>query len=252
MELLMSVRKLSPSASALLCSVCLVILSTANWMRRRVEVTTIRRADRFGQRRASGSAAAGRRWLGRGGAKERLTARTSPGTSPASATGTPEPNQKIDPEANAKLWDASSEGDLSAAKDALERGASVHARDENGNTALMLAAFYGQEEVVRLLIERGAEVNTVNPAGRTPLMFAATFDDPGTVKVLLSHGAWVNVRDSDEQFTALMFAASEGHLDVVQLLLEHDADKTLVDVDGDTAADFARQNGHMKVVELLK
>ncbi len=49
-----------------------------------------------------------------------------------------------------------------------------------------------------------------------------------------------------------MFAASEGHVDVVKLLLTHNADKTLVDVDGDTAASFARKNNHTKVVELLE
>ena len=95
-------------------------------------------------------------------------------------------------------------------------------------------------------------MNAVNPMGRTPLMFAATFNDPHTVKLLLANGAMVNVRDRDERFTALMFAAAEGHADVVKLLLEHKADKTLVDVDGDSAADFARQKGHTQAVEILK
>ena len=69
--------------------------------------------------------------------------------------------------------------------------------------------------------------------------------------VLQQNGAKVNVRDRGEGFTALMFAASEGHIDVVKLLLKHDADKTLRDIDGDTAASFARKNGHTKIVDLL-
>ena len=113
----------------------------------------------------------------------------------------------------------------------------------------MLAVFNGHEEVARLLIERNAEVNAVNPDGRTPLMFAATFDDPRTVELLLANGAKVNVRERTEGFTALMFAAAEGHIDVVRLLLNHDADRTLKDVDGDTAADFAGKNGHTEVVK---
>lgn len=154
--------------------------------------------------------------------------------------------------ADAELWQASAEGALAATREALEEGANVHARNDDGNTALMLAAFFGHEDVVKLLLEHGAEVNARNPEGRTPLMFAATFDSPDTVELLLADGAAVDVRDNQEKFTALMFAASEGHLDAVKLLLDHDADKTLVDVDGDTAADFARRNGHEKVAEFLE
>ena len=48
-----------------------------------------------------------------------------------------------------------------------------------------------------------------------------------------------------------MFAAAEGQLEVVQALLSHGADATLSDVDGDTALDFASQNGHSDVVGRL-
>ena len=39
---------------------------------------------------------------------------------------------------------------------------------------------------------------------------------------------------------------------VVRLLLEHGADPTLKDADGDTAESFATQKGHPDVVEVLK
>jgi ankyrin repeat protein len=48
-----------------------------------------------------------------------------------------------------------------------------------------------------------------------------------------------------------MHAAAEGQAQVVQALLEHNADPTLRDVDGDTARDFATRNGHAEVVRLL-
>jgi ankyrin repeat protein len=49
-----------------------------------------------------------------------------------------------------------------------------------------------------------------------------------------------------------MFAAAEGHIDVVRILLEYNADPSLEDIDGDTAETFARQNGHSEVADLLK
>ncbi len=176
---------------------------------------------------------------------------------PASTSGgeesaKPKQRKAPNPEADTALFEAAAQGHVAAVKEALDQGGNVHALDPNGNTALMLAAFDGHEAAARLLIERGAEVNAVNPRGRTALMFAATFNDPRTVQALLVNGAMVDVRDSDEKFTALMFAASEGHVDVVKLLLTHNADKSLVDVDGDSAADFARKNGHTKVVEALQ
>ena len=57
--------------------------------------------------------------------------------------------------------------------------------------------------------------------------------------------------DQEERFTALMFAAAEGHADVVRTLLRHGSDPDIVDVDGDRALDFAARNGHEEVVRLL-
>jgi ankyrin repeat protein len=48
-----------------------------------------------------------------------------------------------------------------------------------------------------------------------------------------------------------MHAAAEGNLDVVKVLIANGADRSLKDVDGDDAASFAAQAGHMQVVEYL-
>jgi ankyrin repeat protein len=82
-------------------------------------------------------------------------------------------------------------------------------------------------------------------------MYASSGPNHETVALLLARGATVNLRDTEERFTALMFAASEGQDKVVRLLLEHGADPSLVDADGDTALTFAKQNGHRAVVAIL-
>ncbi len=162
--------------------------------------------------------------------------------------------QKEEPAAGADegaLWDAALEGRLQAVLSALSKGADVNALDQEKRSALMLAAFNGHTEVVRALIEKGASVNATDSMGRTALMFASSGPSPDTVWLLLENKADPDVQDSGEGWTALMFAAGEGLAEVVQVLLEHGADRTLKDVDGDTALDFARKNGHTRVVRLL-
>jgi ankyrin repeat protein len=70
--------------------------------------------------------------------------------------------------------------------------------------------------------------------------------------LLLDKYADPNITDDEEHFTALMYAASEGQLDVVKLLLSAKADPSLKDVDGDNALVFAKNNGHSEVVVLLQ
>lgn len=61
-----------------------------------------------------------------------------------------------------------------------------------------------------------------------------------------------NLVDTVEQWTVLMFAAGEGQLEVVQVLLKNGADPSLKDVDGDTALVFAQRNSHVEVTRLLE
>ena len=80
-------------------------------------------------------------------------------------------------------------------------------------------------------------------------------DVPGPAEAqtrdVLQQPAEIDVADSEEHFTALMYAAAEGQLEVVRLLLDHGADAALKDVDGDTAETFARNNGHTEVADLI-
>ncbi|TWU08987.1 Ankyrin repeats (3 copies) [Symmachiella macrocystis] len=148
--------------------------------------------------------------------------------------------------------DAALHGKIDTVQRAIESGMDVNTTDEQQRTALMFAAFNGHTPLVKLLLEQGASVGERDETGRTALMFAATGANAEAVELLIEAGAEVNAADTGEGFTALMHAAAEGQIKVVQVLLKHKADPAIRDTDGDTARDFAKKNGHAEVVQLLE
>ncbi|MBL7111125.1 MAG: ankyrin repeat domain-containing protein [Bacteroidales bacterium] len=150
------------------------------------------------------------------------------------------------------LLDAALNGQFEAIENLIAENVNVNAADPDGRSALMLASFNGHSGIVALLINKGAVVDLVDGFGRTALHYASTGPFLPAVEFLLKKGSDPNMVDSEEHFTPLMFAAAEGYIDVVRILLEYHADPSLKDIDGDTAETFARQNGHDEVAELLK
>lgn len=150
------------------------------------------------------------------------------------------------------LRNASLKGEIQIVRQAVGQGVDVNAADEAGRTALMLASYNGHTEVTELLLEKGANIDAQNADGRTPLIFAASGPFPETVDLLLKAGADPNATDQVEGWSPLMFAAAGGHKEVVQTLLNHNANSSLKDKDGETAIDFAKNNNHTEIVNLLK
>jgi ankyrin repeat protein len=167
------------------------------------------------------------------------------------AAATTQPTEAVQPVPDAAFMEAAFNGDAALVAQALKAGSTADLKDEDGRTALMLAAFNGHSAVVSELLEAGADVRPRDGNGRTALMFASTGPDARTVELLLRNGAEVNEADEQEHWTPLMFAAAEGHTEVVRALLAHGADATLKDIDGDNAAAFAAQRGHTGLAALL-
>jgi ankyrin repeat protein len=143
------------------------------------------------------------------------------------------------------------EGNLESVKAFLKQGIDCNAADQDGHTALMLAAFNGHSEVVLSLIDAGGVIDQPDNLDRTALLYGATGPFPETVEILLVGGADPNKVDSEEHFSPLMHAAAEGNLEVVKVLIKYGADRSLKDVDGDDATTFASQAGHLQVVDYL-
>lgn len=93
-----------------------------------------------------------------------------------------------------------------AAKALLEKGADANRRDQDGNTALILA-ISGRNQELALMITayKGADLNAKNNKGITPLIAAVVARDSACVKALIEGKADLNYREPGGK-TALGFA----------------------------------------------
>jgi uncharacterized protein len=131
-----------------------------------------------------------------------------------------------------------------------QRSVKVEQRNPQGESPLMIAAIKGRLASAKRLIQRGAEVNKT---GWTPLHYAASRAEPDSVemaRLLLEHHAYIDA-ESPNRSTPLMLAAMYGHADVVRLLLEEGADPSLRNEQGLTAVDFARQADRDDLANLI-
>jgi len=122
----------------------------------------------------------------------------------------------------------------------------------DGFYPLGLAAYFQHPAAVRLLLDLGADVHqaAANPARVTALHAAVSANQPGIVEWLLDAGADPNARQQMD-YTPLMGAAANARLDILDLLLARGADRAARTSDGKTAADLAREHGHIAVADRL-
>ena len=105
----------------------------------------------------------------------------------------------------------------------LDLGVNVNASDDNGDTALMLAAYNGHLDIVKLLCERRADVNAVSD-NRDFALTDACIGKHEIVDYLLQRKANVNQKNNFGG-TALSKATSFTYNNsVIQLLLDHKAE----------------------------
>ena len=64
------------------------------------------------------------------------------------------------------------EGDSEKVEEAIKNGSNVNAKDDKGNTVLILAAFEGYTKIAELLLQYGANINAKDDNGRTALSVA--------------------------------------------------------------------------------
>jgi ankyrin repeat protein len=102
----------------------------------------------------------------------------------------------------------------------LARGARPDLQDNQGNTALLVAAQIGWTEGADALLSRRANVNLPNNRGETPLIVAVQRRDLAMVRLLMSRGADPNRTDSVAGYSALDYARRDTRAGPILRLLQ--------------------------------
>lgn len=192
-----------------------------------------------------------------------LSAAATPAMSPAAAARTPLPavrnrvmgsGEAPRPEPftiEQRLLDAVRRNDRPTIERALQRGASIHSRDDIGRSTVFLAVFDAHDlDLVRWLHGKGARLDEPDTGGRTALSFAAANGRVDIVEYLVANGAVVDRRDKQGR-TALFHAVLNDRRDAVDFLLNRGADVNVHDQFGDTPLIVACAKGFGDMAKLL-
>ena len=147
----------------------------------------------------------------------------------------------------------------------IEHGADVNLPDREGNALLPIAAREGQVEVVQLLLDAGADVNGTITASRfsnnwpvaedsSALMEATVNNHIEIVELLLAHDANVNHIEKTHNRTALHAAAHFNYAEIASLLIKSGADlnsRSIINDAGEAPLHWAARRGNSDAIEVL-
>jgi ankyrin repeat protein len=188
----------------------------------------------------------------------------------------------------AELVAAAGAGRLDEVQRLLRDGADVDGRDRRGRTAVTAAAIGQHVEVVSVLVDAGADVDLQDDERNNPLLLCGENGNVALLREVLRghpdlgatnrYGGVAVIPASDRGhvemvrallatdidvdhvnnlgWTALLEAVilgdgGEAHRQIVRMLLDAGADKSIADRDGVTPLEHARQRGYAEMVAML-
>ncbi|XP_051170463.1 ankyrin-3-like [Leptopilina boulardi] len=140
----------------------------------------------------------------------------------------------------------------------LQNGANVNILNKKGLTAIDIATEMGNIQLVEIFLQNGAKLNGQDKLRKT-LLLAAQKNNIQLVEILLKHSANVSQpvkayegRIDDNSTTVLHFAAENGNLEMVKLLMTNGFDAiNAKDNSGETPLEWAIYSSHLDVIKHL-
>lgn len=134
-----------------------------------------------------------------------------------------------------------------------EKEMDINAKDENGNTALIITAYKGDSEIVKILLEQGADSNITNKFNENVLQAAVFRGDLNTVNAILNVNSALIKSMDVEGDSLLILAVENARQQLYDLIIDTYPDCiNLANKEGRTALSIAAENGNeQSVLDLL-
>ena len=136
-----------------------------------------------------------------------------------------------------------------------DRKAGIHKHRSKSSEVLALATKENFVQIVKLLVAAGVDLDYQDDQGETALHVAARFGHVDCAKALLdgSNNQKANTEMAENSFgwTPLFIACVDGQIDIVELLASAGADLERLDMSGWTAKEHAALRGHMDIASML-
>lgn len=125
------------------------------------------------------------------------------------------------------------------------------ARDNRGNTPLLAAAWAAHFTSLKILIDHGANPRVMNDDGVCALHAAAKMGQADCTRTLLQKSVPASLAEKDTKMTPLHYAAAQGSVEVMKMLIEHEAEINLQDSKGWTPLHYTAQLNREDCARLL-
>ncbi|KAI9876822.1 MAG: Glycerophosphocholine phosphodiesterase [Pleopsidium flavum] len=140
-------------------------------------------------------------------------------------------------------------------KGATDHKVAVRKHVAKSSAVLALATKANFVVIVDLLVEAGVDINYQDEQGETALHVAARFGHEKCAKLLLDgtqdQRADTEIAEKTFGWTPLFIASVDGHLRIVDLLVDAGADLDRPDLSGWTSKEHASLRGHMDIAKKL-
>lgn len=165
--------------------------------------------------------------------------------------------KRWDPRHRKVLFKAAVEGDIEMLRWLFEIGCPADYMDHrSGDTVLLVACRLGLVDVAKLALQDYHALNDPHPEfGQTALQVAVSAGHADIVELILStaepsgHDRIITNHEDENGEAPIHVAARCGSLEIMQLLVKHDADLGLVDRRGRTCLHCSAQAGHAHCLE---
>jgi ankyrin repeat protein len=153
-------------------------------------------------------------------------------------------------DADRELIDGARLGDVARIKIALLQGASVEAKDECGNPAIIVAAHNRHLDVIKYMIGTHCfDLNVKSYSGESLIGALASIADLEVMRMVLDQGVSPNSMNSAYGQAPIHVAASDGSKELVLMLVEYGADFSVADCDGCLPIHYASASGKSDIVQ---